>query len=111
MLATENLAEQTAHANLEWLDQAWEAVDAAAWDEVDDQLQLLEDGVITFVAEVGEPFQVVLGLGGPDVRIVWEGEATQRARLVVRWGTERAERTGDSVSRTARYYKDMYNVD
>src|SRR5690606_16863071 len=98
---------KTAERARELLEGLWEAIDQDGEYEgmgAVDYLAVLPLGVVW---EMGEPFAVVLGTGGPHVEITGGGRSL-RYTLTVDWGGEKETIHGDAIDRTGAYFRDMY---
>lgn len=71
-----------------------------------DPLEYLAEMPLEIVWELGTPFAVVFGTGGPHVEIEWD-QREARAGIAVYWGGETAKAWGDAVDRTAVYFREM----
>lgn len=69
----------------------------------------LDNWPLELVAQAGSPFEIVLTVGGPDVRIEWDARwGTRSAELVVRWsGSAPARRSSAAISEMAHYFADL----
>src|SRR5690606_40804271 len=91
----------------ELLEDIWEAIDQGGEYEDTDAVDYLGELPLEVVWEVGEPFAVVLGTGGPHVEITGGGRSGGYA-LTVYWGGAEATVYGDAIDRTGEYCRDMY---
>jgi hypothetical protein len=67
---------------------------------------------LELVAQIGSPFEVVIGVGGPDVRIEWDGRwGTDSAQLHVRWGGDHAIRSSEAIRDMAAYFAEYMEGD
>lgn len=67
----------------------------------------IEESPLELVAEKGEPFSILLGFGGPNVRIEWSGRrGTDAAVLNVDWWFNHADRRSEGIRRMAEYFED-----
>lgn len=72
----------------------------------------LDERPLELVAQLGSPFEIVLGVGGPDSRIVWDGRyGTDSARLEVSWGSGDVTRRSSGIRAMADYYAEMMEAD
>ena len=104
-MTDKNLAQDYADRLAESLDKVWQAIDAGA--EIDGQpaIENLEERPLEIVAEIGEPFSILLTCGGPHAEIVWHGRGgTEYAELLTYWGGDRGRRTSQAIRRTAEYF-------
>src|SRR5690606_7204039 len=104
--ATEQARETAVHTR-ELLEDIWEAIDQGGEYEDTDAMDYLDELPLEVVWEVGEPFAVVLGTGGPHVEITGGGRSSGY-ELTVYWGGAEATVYGDAIDRTGDYFRDMY---
>ena len=104
--ATEQARETAVHTR-ELLEEVWEAIDQGGEYEDTDALDYLDEMPLEIIWEVGEPFAVVLGTGGPHVEITGGGRSSGY-ELTVYWGGAEATVYGDAIDRTGAYFRDMY---
>lgn len=110
MAQGQELAEGYADEVRDSLTELWLRYDAAVESDDSEAIESVErelDGYpLELVAERGEPFQVVLTVGGPDARVVWwASQGAGMAKLSVHWGTGEASRYSDGVRRLAEYFE------
>lgn len=74
-------------------------------DSADDMREYLDEMPLEIVWEVGEPFAVVLGTGGPHVEITGGGRQGGY-QLHVYWGGDHSVVTGQAVTRTGEYFRE-----
>lgn len=101
-----SLASKEASHTSKLLEEVWEAIDQGGEYEGTDALDYLEDLPLEVVWEVGEPFAVVLGTGGPHVEITGGGRSGGY-ELTVYWGGAEATVYGYAIDRTGDYFRDM----
>jgi hypothetical protein len=122
-----NMAQEQAESWRATLADLWTAVDHFAenpgeWDEhaedcetcadylsehaMSDPSDVLAEIPLEIVWELGEPFAVVLGTGGPHTEITGggrEGGCTLRSY----WGGDRGAASGQAVTRTGEYFREL----
>jgi hypothetical protein len=83
---TRDMCVQQAASTKRLLEEVWAAIDAGEEYEGQDAREYLDEWPLEVVWEVGEPFAVVLGTGGPHVEITGGGRsgASQPDRLLGR---------------------------
>lgn len=107
------MCEQQADATASSLDELWERIDAAYYDDdsYDDAVTELQERPLEIVWEKGEPFAVVLGTGGPHVEIRGGGRHDGTGyTLHVYWGGEHVTRygaEGGGIDRTGAYFREL----
>lgn len=69
--------------------------------------EYLDELPLELVWEVGEEFAVVLGTGGPHTEIVGGSPRSGAYRLECYWGGHRATRSGEAVTRTGDYFREL----
>src|SRR5690606_10434193 len=104
--ATEQARETAVHTR-ELLEDIWEAIDQGGEYEDTDAVDYLGELPLEVVWEVGEPFAVGLGTGGPHVEITGGGRSGGYA-LTVYWGGAEATVYGDAIVGTGESFRDMY---
>lgn len=68
----------------------------------------IDESPLELVAEKGEPFSILLGFGGPNVRIEWSGRrGTDAAVLNVDWWFNHADRRSEGIRRMAEYFAEL----
>jgi hypothetical protein len=97
-----------AEGQRESLTELWAKIDASdngteAYMEAQDALEELP---LEIVWEMGEPFAVVLGTGGPHVEITGGGRQGGY-ELHTYWGSEHVVLTGESITRTGEYFREL----
>ena len=102
-----SLASKQASHTRELLEDIWEAIDQGGEYEDTDATDYLDELPLEIVWEMGEPFAVILGTGGPHVEITGGGRSGEYA-LTVYWGGAEATVHGDAIDRTGAYFRDMY---
>ena len=102
-----SLASKQASHTRELLEDIWEAIDQGGEYEDMDAMDYLDELPLEVVWEMGEPFAVVLGTGGPHVEITGGGRSGGY-ELTVYWGGAEATVYGDAIDRTGDYFRDMY---
>lgn len=90
------------------LAEVWAAMDAGEYYEGTDPQQYLDEMVLEVVWEVGEPFAVVLGTGGPHVEVTGGGTGQPRYQVDVYWAGEASHVGGSAVTRTGQYFRELY---
>lgn len=118
MADSQVLAEETADSALAPVDRLAEGLDdpdayLSTGDEYEDVLyRELDEWPLEIVRQVGRPFTVVVGTGGPHVEIVCEvdggGGRQGDAKIEVYWSSGNARRYGSSVNDVADYYVGMF---
>lgn len=131
---TENMAQDQADAYFETLADIWATIDgermvkcdecggfgdecdecdgtgevAATEYEGQDPREFLDQLPLEIVWEVGEPFAVVLGTGGPHTEITGGGRASGAGyELWSYWGGDKGVRRGGPVARTGEYFREL----
>ena len=123
--ATENLAEGEARATAESLAEMWAALDhaQACTEDADecetcqanaDEYGVGEDEIYEWIHErpldieweKGEPFAVVLGVGGPHTEITGGGRAERDYSLTTYWGSDRFTTRSEAITRTGEFFRD-----
>lgn len=67
--------------------------------------ELVESYALEVVAEVGEPYSVLLTYGGPTAWVEWAGRLdTQSAELHVTWSSEPVARRSSAIRALAEFY-------
>ena len=102
-MLTENL--ENVRQSLAELFDRIDAVDGP--DEYERAFEELHEYPLEVAWEVGEPFAVVLGTGGPHVEITgggWQGAYALHGY----WGGEHVTLSGASITRTGEYFRNLY---
>lgn len=105
-MTRDNMAYGEAAAWREHLDAVWAAIDAGEEIDGQDAYEHLDEMVLELVWEMGEPFAVVLGTGGPHSEITGGGRSGGYV-LTVYWGGDRSDLRGESITRTGEYFREM----
>lgn len=123
MSDSQDLVIGQANAQLDTLDELWQAIDHAEGcdhqdpeecetcadgaeygDTLDERREYLQELPLEIVYEMGEPFAVVLGTGGPHVEITGGGRSGGYV-LATYWGGETVRRSGEAVRRTGEFFR------
>jgi hypothetical protein len=95
-----------ADSQAEILAEVWQAIDAGQDYEGVEAQQYLDEMALEVVWEKGEPFAVVLGIGGPHVEITGGGRASGSGfQLDVYWAGETAVKRSEAITRTGEYFR------
>lgn len=95
------------------LDEIWESVSLTMEEREERELpeepyELLDELPLEIMWEMGEPFAVVLGTGGPHIEIRGgtrhDGSAYS---LHGYWGGEHVTISGESITRTGEYFREL----
>jgi hypothetical protein len=105
---TRDMCYDQAVSSKELLGEIWDAIDAAGEYEGQDAREYLDEWPLEIVWELGEPFAVVLGTGGPHVEIRGGGRHDGMGyTLHVYWSGEHVTMSGESITRTGAYFRDL----
>ena len=77
-------------------------------DEFGQPFEELNEYPLEIVWEVGEPFAVVLGTGGPHIEITGGGRQGAYT-LHGYWGGEHVALSGAPITRTGEYFRNFYD--
>lgn len=102
---TREMLTKTLESVRETLGEVWEAIDAGEEYEGQDAREYLDEMVLETVWELGEPFAVVLGTGGPHYEITGGGREGGYT-LWGYWGGEKTAVSGEAVTRTGEYFRE-----
>lgn len=108
-MATEEWAEtvrRRAESVRAMLDELWERIDRGPLDE--SPYDELDEIPLEIVWEMGEPFAVVLGTGGPHVEIT--GGGRQGGYVLHVYWSEHIELRGESITRTGEYFREVVDT-
>lgn len=101
---SQDLAKNYADSLLSTLAEMIEALDS---DETGEACEAVQEMPLELVSRVGSPFSILLTFGGPNARIVWDGQyGTDNAELIVSWD-ETVTRTSEAVRRFAAYFAEI----
>ena len=108
-----NASDYYADSVLNSIEEMWTRYDEALGNHDYDMQSELDEYPLELIARRGSLFAVVITVGGPDARIVWDGRyGTDNAVLVVRWGTDVVERIHNKgVRRMAEYFGELMDSD
>lgn len=106
MTETRNMAQEQADSWAQTLENIWYCVDNDEQYEDSDPLEYLDELPLEIVWEVGEPFAVVLGTGGPHTEITGGGRSGNYD-LWSYWGGDKGRRSSDAIRRTGEYFRDL----
>lgn len=76
-----------------------------------DPQEYLDEWPLEVCWELGEPFAVVLGTGGPHIEITGGGRAQPGYRLEGYWGGEHVTLSGAAVTRAGEYFRGQVDED
>jgi acetylornithine deacetylase/succinyl-diaminopimelate desuccinylase-like protein len=108
--STREMCQQHAASTKELLEEVWTAIDAGEEYEGSDAQEYLDEWPLEVVWEKGEEFAVVLGTGGPHIEITGGGR-NGGYKLAVYWAGEQAFQSGEAITRTGEYFREMVEVD
>lgn len=100
----------TADGYVSTLNLLWDHIDRDEEYEGENPIDYLDSMPLEVVWEAGEPFAVVLGTGGPHVEITGGGRQGGYT-LTVYWGSNPAHRSGEAITRTGEYFRELYEQD
>lgn len=107
-----NHAAEYADSLSESISENMGAVFAGGYIEGQDAGEYVTEWPLEIVRTVGQRFQIVLTVGGPDARVECDLDSTGArwgaAELVVRWGTDTERRYGRSIDQMADYFAEMF---
>ena len=103
-MLTENL--ESVRQSLAELFERIDSVDGSG--EYERAFEELDEYPLEVVWEVGEPFAVVLGTGGPHIEITGGGRQGAYT-LHGYWGGEHASLSGASITRAGDYFRTLYD--
>jgi hypothetical protein len=73
-----------------------------------DPMDVLNERPLAVEWELGEPFAVVLGVGGPHTEITGGGRASGSGYvLTCYWGGDTAHARGTGITRTGEYFREL----
>ena len=91
------------------LTELWAEIDSPDSEDHEDAYGELEERPLEVVYRAGAAFRVVLTVGGPYAAIVQDGP--EEPYLEVFWGSDSAKLYGESITRTADYFREMYEAE
>ena len=97
----------TADGYVSTLNLLWDHIDRDEEFEGESPIDYLDAMPLELVWEPGEPFAVVLGVGGPHVEITGGGRQGGY-ELTVYWGGNPVVRRGEAITRTGEYFREQY---
>lgn len=89
------------------LEEVWQQIDASGDYEGQDAREYLEEMVLEVDWEIGEPFAVVLTVGGPYAEITGGGRSQPAYTLDVYWGGATSRISGEAITRTGQYFREL----
>lgn len=105
---TENAAQTYADQLAETLAEVVAAIEAGEDYEGQDAREYLDEMPLELVAEKGEPFSVLLTLGGPNAEIAWSGRSgPNSAMLHAVWGIDRGSKSSPAIRYVANYFSEL----
>ena len=113
---SENLAEEYADALVRSLTELWDAMDSNNPDSEYRGYGTPDEALMAMPLEVtrvvGEPFRILLALGGPALggpnAWITSNAHGEWAKLKVSWGSDVARRYGPVIDRTAHYFAELW---
>lgn len=107
-----NMAQTYADQLAQTLEEIVDAIESGEEYEGQDAREYLDEMPLELVAEIGEPFAIVLTVGGPHAEITWSGRGGPRyADLVTAWGSDRGRRSSDAIRYVACYFAELMGDD